>query len=620
MKPNMDEWTDTQRFNHNPQAFLEDAEIKLEYDFQPISDIHTGEVYGFEALLRNTKALGFQTPNDIFDFATSIGCLPEFELSLREKSIEKYSRIKNCKNKILFFNVYGKILEEDGFLINETKEILEKYDLNPENLCMEVPETYEITSLEIIEQFVSMSRNMGFPFAIDDFGRGYSQLKLLYEYEPDILKIDRFFISSIQEDARKRLFVSSVVDLAHTLGIRIIAEGVETAGELNVCRAIGCELVQGYFVARPIRDLTQILEYYPLVAQLKEDQKDENISEHNILDAEIEKLPTLHENDPIFNAIDIFKRFPEQTILPIVNLNGKPKGIIKEVDLKPYLYTTFDHDLLNNSKTDNSLRRFICRCPIADIQTRLEHLVETTTGMHSSGLIITKNGRYYGFLSNLSLLKIANQIRLQNAEDHNLLTKLPGNTLVSDYTSREAQQSGTERFFCFIDFNYFKPFNETYGFSTGDRAIILFSELMRRGFITANAMLGHISGDDFFIGLKEEAIDDVATALQILRTQFSWQAESLYKSDHLKQGFITIQDQHGITKRISLLTFSIAILHLPKSLVINDKDLLERYIAKLKRGAKTSPNGILIGAFNDNNEMIEYPATLINDRKKRIYA
>jgi EAL domain-containing protein (putative c-di-GMP-specific phosphodiesterase class I) len=98
--------------------------------------------------------------------------------------------------------------------------------------------------------------------AIDDFGIGSSELKMLCDHSVDYVKIDGHFVRGISENRRKRLVVTAIANLAHVLGIRVVAEGVETELDLLGCREAGCDLVQGYFVARPTTDIAAFPEAY----------------------------------------------------------------------------------------------------------------------------------------------------------------------------------------------------------------------------------------------------------------------------------------------------------------------------------------------------------------------
>jgi EAL domain-containing protein (putative c-di-GMP-specific phosphodiesterase class I) len=185
-------------------VFLESAETLLDYAFQPIVDAHSGDGYGFEALLRNVGQLGFQTPCDVFDFAADAGVLVELECLLRKKAIRKFVAMPNRGKTKLFLNVDARLLDVDGFLFDETRLLLDEGDLSAAQIILEVSETGDVNETCRLNEFTKRGRELGFGFAIDDYGRGYAQLKSLYEVEPDILKVDRFFIQSINTDSRKR--------------------------------------------------------------------------------------------------------------------------------------------------------------------------------------------------------------------------------------------------------------------------------------------------------------------------------------------------------------------------------------------------------------------------------
>ncbi|MGB5964668.1 MAG: EAL domain-containing protein [Sulfurimonadaceae bacterium] len=103
---------------------------------------------------------------------------------------------------------------------------------------------------------------------IDDFGVGFSGFKLLYEFTPDVIKIDRFFLSGICKDQKKRIIVENIIQLAKRLGVKIFAEGIERQSELDVCIDIGCEFVQGYFIQRPSCYLNDIRTAYPVLTEV----------------------------------------------------------------------------------------------------------------------------------------------------------------------------------------------------------------------------------------------------------------------------------------------------------------------------------------------------------------
>lgn len=585
------------RATRNLPLFMTQAEAALDYAFQPIVDIHSGAVFGYEALLREFGRLGFGSPREVLDYAADNGRIAELESLLRRKAIAKFARMNVSEKTKLFLNIDARNLSAMQEQLEATQAATRAHGLSPWHICLEIPEIHERFAQNDLHSFVTSARDHGFGIALDDFGQGYSQLRLLYQYEPGILKIDRFFITSLQNDARKRLFVSSVVDLAHVLGIRVVAEGVETPSELRACRDVGCDLVQGYLIAHPFTDITEARLAYAVQGDRPDRPDMRKHADLDFLEKEMARIPSISESGSIAQALDIFQANPQQTILPVINAANEPRGLIREADLKSFLYLSFGRDLLLNPTIDNHLRRFIRPCAIADINAPLARLVDVSSEELADGIVITRSGRYAGCLLAHSLLKISNEARLQIAQDQNPLTKLPGNSAISDHVVRTGAGADRDRSLCYIDFDNFKPFNDAYGFRIGDRALILFSELLKRKLDMGRAFVGHVGGDDFFVGLEDWPRDKVARHMRDLRADFAHQVDSLYSPEHRRQGFILAEDRTGRMQTYPLLTCSIAVMHIPKGVVIDNLDMLSNHIARLKQHAKAQSDGIAIASI-----------------------
>lgn len=592
----------TFRFTINPQQFLSNAASVLDYALQPIVDCHTGDLYGLEALLRNVEQLDCTTPAQVFDKAYELNCLIELELILRRKAIAKVTHARLPRTARLFLNVDPRLFETDSDLTARTAALLREYGLSAASICLELSEARDLSSPERIRTFIREARQQDFSIAIDDFGKGFSQLKSLYDFEPEIIKIDRFFVQSIHSDARKRLLASSMVELAHVLGMRVVAEGVETRAEFNTCREIGCDLMQGYLISHPTTRTDEILDRYPQAINISARTEAGSKGHENLLKREIKPLVALRDTARMDEVLAMLRAGRAYPFIPVINEADEPRGLIKEADIKDLIYMPFGQDLLRNRAVDNRVKSFLHRCPIADLHSKLDQLIGLIANEdeQTGGVIITRNGKYFGFLTTSSLLKIANEIRMREAEDQNPLTKLPGNGSITAFVLEEAARSDTERCFCYIDFDHFKPFNDAYGFKTGDRALLLFADLARRHLSGAEDFLGHIGGDDFFIGFKARDLASIEERLQVLRTEFRHQAESFYDPNHREAGFILSRDRAGVERQFPLLSCSIAVLHLPRGLAVDDQDLLWRQIALMKQRAKDDPAGLATTTFGQS--------------------
>jgi EAL domain-containing protein (putative c-di-GMP-specific phosphodiesterase class I) len=175
----------------------------LDIAFQPIVDIHSGEVFGVEALLRETDTLGYATIHSFFDHLYHKNILYAFDIALREKVIQKFSTLLFSPTIKLFYNLDNRILNMGDYARGNTARILKKYNMDHKSIIFEISEHDEISDFTQFASLMQHYYNEGYCIAIDDFGIGQSGYKMLYNTRPNILKIDRFFIDNINNDPKK---------------------------------------------------------------------------------------------------------------------------------------------------------------------------------------------------------------------------------------------------------------------------------------------------------------------------------------------------------------------------------------------------------------------------------
>ncbi len=575
---------------------------QLDYAFQPIVNIHNGRCYGYEALLRNCNSAGFDTIDSVFDLAFKDNVLHQTDLFLREKAFRKFSRIVNHSSVKLFYNIDSRILFSNDYKEGTTQSLIRKYNLQVDNVAFEISEKHNICRTEGFVKTLSVYRNQGFRIAMDDFGSGFSGLQMLYFTEPDFIKIDRFFISGIEKDRKKKLFVATLVEIAHLLGVNVIAEGIETRAEFFECRNVGCDLVQGYLVQYPEIDIHQLKSVYVDIRALSETDKRNRLNQdHMLLNSEIEYIEPAVNNTPIYG---IFKRFTSKmkyNFIPVIDNNGEPVGVIKEESLKKYAYAPYGKELLRNPAFGCNLNRFITKFPLANIFSSIENILEIYSNNENiEGIIIIEDMKYVGFLSASSLLKVINQKNLALARDQNPLTRLPGNSLIYEYVSNALEKINVCYTLIYFDFDNFKPFNDTYGFRNGDRAILLFSDMLKKYAAKYNGFAGHIGGDDFFMGFEERSVEDICKEIIDLSRNFHKNVESFYDGKAIEKGYIYAKDREGMNRKFSIMTVSSVILTLPDN---RDQsyatETLSQLLARLKKISKKSAGSVCCGNFID---------------------
>jgi EAL domain-containing protein (putative c-di-GMP-specific phosphodiesterase class I)/ActR/RegA family two-component response regulator len=221
--------------------------------FQPKIDLQTGRVCGAEVLVRWCCPDIAPLPPDRFLGAISTGGLMRaLTLGLAVRAAESLAQIGRRGNGFaLSLNICPTLLDDPGFADALATALLSS-GASPEEVILELTESAAARNQAAALENLARLRMRGFVLSIDDFGTGFSSLTQLVRMPFSELKIDRSFVSRIEMQGADRLLVDSTVALAHRLGLRTVAEGVETQAQLEYLRQIGCDMAQGFLFARPM--------------------------------------------------------------------------------------------------------------------------------------------------------------------------------------------------------------------------------------------------------------------------------------------------------------------------------------------------------------------------------
>mgnify|MGYP003598773567 FL=1 len=549
---------------------------KLDYAFQPIIYAQSGKLYAVEALLRNVQDIpNITTIDDLFDLVFSNDYLYEFDLLLREKAIKKFANI-NIPNLKLFYNLDNRIIYNKNYSSGNTQKILTKYNLSKDKIIFELSEKGTSIEQNALSTMLQRYKQSGYSIAIDDFGIGVSGLKLLYFSEANIIKIDRFFISNIDQDSKKKLFCSSIIDMAHIMGMQVIAEGVETQKEFYTCKDIGADFIQGFLVQKPTKNINEIKPIYNDISNLILDDKRED--QNKFIDEQfIDKIEPLPVNSSLYDIILHFKKNTEHNFVPIIDEFRYFLGIIYESDIKKISYSQYGLSLAQNQNFSTTLLKYLKPALSVEISWGIDKILEmyNLNFQNSLGIFITNSDKYLGFINLNSLLTMSYKRNIEIATNQSPLTKLPGNNQIEKFIAnsfRNIQINTTH--IIYFDFNDFKPFNDIYGFRQGDRAILIFSELLQKRY-PKNSFIAHIGGDDFFVGLTDFAFEDVFKLTLDVQNEFEYSAKNLYSKEDKEIGYIVSKDRFGTTRNFNLLSVSCAIVEINcKSNILNFDDTL----------------------------------------------
>jgi len=230
------------------------TEGNLLLHYQPQLDLRTGEIVAVEALIRWPHAnLGLIPPMKFLHLAEKAGLMWTLTTWVMKEAIAQCAKWHGEGKKIaVSINVATTELLQFGFS-GLVEELLTRFELPPQYLVVEITETTIVSDFERSQEVISELRDIGVLVSIDDFGAGFTSLTYLQNLEVGELKLDRTFISSLasSENDRNLEIVRATINLGHEMGLRVVAEGIEDVGTLEILSRLGCDLAQGYFISRP---------------------------------------------------------------------------------------------------------------------------------------------------------------------------------------------------------------------------------------------------------------------------------------------------------------------------------------------------------------------------------
>ena len=245
---------------HALRSALQASALSLAW--QPVVRLKDGLVVGLEALTRwHDPELGSVPPGEFIALAERVGLMQSFgnwSLKAIAAEVERLSEIRKHHPLRFAVNVSAVQIYDDETLSKQILQVLEQTGLSAQDLILEITETAFMGRGRSAEALAKLT-DLGIQIAIDDFGTGYSNLGYLKRFAINRLKIDQSFVRELAEDATSRQIVKAIIQMAHSLQIPVIAEGVETAAQRAILLELGCDEGQGYFFGRPM-ELSRILE------------------------------------------------------------------------------------------------------------------------------------------------------------------------------------------------------------------------------------------------------------------------------------------------------------------------------------------------------------------------
>ncbi len=534
-------------------------ERRLSARFQAIIDLSKGEILGYEGLIRGPSDSILHSPIKLLQAAWENNLTVDVEHLCRRIVLEQFQAL-NLPGK-LFLNVSPECLLQKDAKHGQTLDYITSLGIDPKRVIIELTEYQPTHDYVLLQEAVAHYRRMGFQIAIDDLGEGFSSLRLWSELKPEFVKIDMHFIQGIDKDPVKMQFVRSIQSIALQSDTKVIAEGIETHGELIAVKQLGVSCGQGYHIAKPhttpAKTISAEVARSILQAQTKSRSSENSKNPVTKTIRQLIKYPAVAHPHMLNNELE--NRFlldPNLKVIPIVD-NGKPIGVINRHTMIDRFSRPFQRELYGKK----ACTVFMDKNPvIVDHGTSLHEvshaIVAADPDQLINGILITENGQYLGLATGPDLMRTITQLQIEAARYANPLTQLPGNVPINQHIDQFLSE-GKSFTACYADLDHFKPFNDVYGYQRGDEVIQMASKILRDACDIDADFIGHIGGDDFIILFQSPDWED---RCQNILNRFESTIREFYSHEDLEQGGYISEDRQGKKVFYPLISISLGVI------------------------------------------------------------
>ncbi|GLU32768.1 phosphodiesterase [Trinickia caryophylli] len=564
--------------------------------FQPIVDFDGGTILGYEGLIRGPAGTALETPGELFAQASREGLSVALEHAAAETCVAAFAGL-GCEGK-LFLNFSAEAIVALGATRERVMNWLGRHGMPMERIVLELTEQCAIDNVAGFEPVVAALRETGAQFALDDYGTANASMNLWVRLQPDVVKIDRFFIDDIANDPLKFEAVRAMQRFASASGARLVAEGIEKEADLIVVRDMGIAFGQGFFFGRPaahapctidgavrdVLDAAHIAVFPGATRSPLPGSPSGGVAAAKMLVA-APALPITATNNEV---LDLFNRLPALHALAIVE-NDEPVALVNRRSFMDRYALPYHRELFGK----RPCLLFANASPVVieksmTVEQMAKLLASDDQRYLADGFVITDQGRYLGLGTGESLVRAVTEVRIEAARYANPLTFLPGNIPISSHIARLVEHRA-QFHACYVDLNHFKPFNDRYGYWQGDEVLKFAAAVLADACDPTRDFLGHVGGDDFLILFQSE---DWPARVQAAIDAFNSGALRFYADEDREAGGIHGEDRRGNPTFFSFVTMAIGCVRVNSAAGARyGSEEIASVAALAKHRAKQEPSG-----------------------------
>lgn len=368
--------------------------------YQPIVDLKTSDVLGYEALSRGPEGSNYYSPMALIEESARMGCTWELEMIFRQKALEGAKSMP--ADKMLFLNVDPNVIKSPDYRVGMTKETLDEIGIEHIKIAFELTERTMITDYPAFQCLLENYRSQGYAIAMDDVGAGYSGLKTINEIRPEYIKIDMDLIRNIDKDSFKQALIKAFVETAIHTNIKVVAEGIETKEELKMLILLGVHYGQGYYIQKPEMGfkktsdgLVKRIEAYNQIAQ--------NITgfaqEYHYISSLIScEKPDWYE--PMTKCLTVKNHMTKSSIKSVcICENERPVGLVMKSKMDAYMSAQYGYALYSNRPISNVMnKKPLIVDRFTPISVVAKHAMERDDEELYDDVIVTQSGKLIGLV------------------------------------------------------------------------------------------------------------------------------------------------------------------------------------------------------------------------------
>jgi len=542
--------------------------------FQPILDGASREPIGYEALTRGPAGHELNSPIALIAVAAKSGLSTELECACIKSALTSYRQLRLQGR--LFLNVLPQTLLDWDDFPEWLADQLANAGIDPHDVVLELTEHGLSEDETQLAAAVVPLRALGCDIAIDDLGAGSSGLKTWSAIRPDYVKVDRYFVAGVEQDAVRGEILRSVVDMGRVTGCRIIAEGVENREQFALALELGVDYLQGFLFGPPQQSPKLDSVMLGSLETAAKAGASADCAGHLVL-----QIPGVDASLNVADVVEMFREEPTWTALAVLE-KDRPVGMVHRDDLLIFLSRPLHPEVYNRKPVSSVMNRAAVQI---DARARLDQVsrlvTARTAGRPRDDFIVTRNGRYLGMGRTIDLLRHITAQQIQTAKQSNPLTGLPGNREIQTHI---AQWLACRRSFvaCHLDLDHFKAFNDAYGYARGDQVLLHVAQVVTHAARPRVDFVGHVGGDDFVFLMRSQ---DWSLRLTAIVEELEASLINFHSLEHRQAGGLDGVDRDGLAKRFALLSASIAAVEVDGRKPITAEEVADA-LQVTKRAAK----------------------------------